>query len=72
MKITGNEPIVGTKNKMLYNSFDGLTIRQYYAGLAMQAYVSTYNNDAEPDSSYAANFAVEMADRLIKKLNESL
>lgn len=58
-----------------YNSKDslGLTKREYFAGLAMQAYLS--RADLEPNiigAEYGANLSVKSADELIKALNKSV
>lgn len=72
-KITGNEPAMpiryeGDLGQM--NSAGGLTIRQHYAGLAMQGFLSTsrYWID-EPEK--VAEWSVRQADALINALNQS-
>lgn len=76
-KITGHEPAM-PNGAYGQQTGTGLTIRQYYAGLAMQGLMadSVYAQmilDKVP-SSMAADFlseaAVESADSLIKKLNK--
>ncbi len=42
--------------------YRGMTMRQWYAGLAMQAVVSYHG---ECDEAYYANFAFKMADAMI-------
>ena len=66
-KITGDKSVFPIKHLME----DGITIRQYYAGLAMQGFICTYGSDSQPSSEESAKFAVEMADRLIAELNKS-
>ena len=80
-KITGNEPAfpfwdynswgyiyydAGVENNVLpFNR--GLTIRQYFAGLAMQALYT----EGTLTLSQISRYAVEQADGLIKKLNDT-
>jgi len=70
MKITGNEPINGTKNALVCNSFAGLTIRQYYAGLAMQGLLINPETNGKLFFEIANN-AIKCADALIEELNKS-
>lgn len=84
MKITGNEPAMprpyshderpsggfeGDRPET-FNAFTGLTIRQYLAAMAMQGFIATYNNDAQPSEKEAVSFAVKCADALIAELNK--
>ena len=97
MKITGNEPInarpyshderpsVGYEGDRpeTFQAFTGLTIRQYYAGLAMQSFINISIdenaangidklkklNKKEPGGILSC-MAVEMADALINELNK--
>ena len=54
----------------------GLTKREYFAGLAMQGLMvqsiaGRHNHNDEPNNKYRAKFAVDMADALLKQLNET-
>ena len=46
--------------------FNGLTKREYFAAMAMQALIGQYT-----DEKYIAGLACSMADELIKELNAS-
>lgn len=48
---------------------EGMTIREYFAAMALQGLLST-DNDHSPHNWYAEK-SVELADALIKALNES-
>ena len=76
MKITGNEPAntVVTKEKDNYGGeYDhlntGLTIRQYFAAMAMQSMIKL---DGGFDFNSIARTSIAMADELIRQLNEKL
>lgn len=47
----------------------GMTKREYFAALAMQGYLSTYDKDTAPGYEVAAQQAVRYADALIDALN---
>jgi len=74
-KITGNEPINHPHRYRMGDEYEGLTIRQYYAGMMLQAIVSS------PETLVAINekltnhtiheIAVRYADLLIAELNRS-
>lgn len=49
---------------------EGMTLRQYYAGLAMKAYAGSSRNGNPIDYSENAKNAVNMADALIAELNK--
>jgi hypothetical protein len=49
-------------------SIPGLTKREYFAAMAMQALVSTETADYDVKPKDAASFAVEYADCLIREL----
>lgn len=83
-KITGNEPINAIVSPLSGNVSDcGLTIRQYFAALAMQGLLS--NNDllempykdseiekyreCKNRGEFVATHAVDLADALIAQLN---
>ena len=84
MKITGNEPAMARPYSHderpsgkyegdypeSFQAFTGLTIRQYYAGLAMQGFIATYGSDSQPSAKESAKFGVEAADALIEELNK--
>ena len=71
VKITGNKLVYPIKHLME----EGLTIRQYYAGLLMQAMITDKPISAEPGFSYSTEvirkLAVQCADDLIAELNKS-
>ena len=79
-KITGNEPIgigeyqeynrYGDKEGTPYR-FKGLSIRQYYAGLAMQGICANTSSEIKPFQKEIAYLSVSIADALIKQLNEA-
>lgn len=77
-KITGNEPIGidATPNGSMGGLY-GLTIRQHFAGIAMQGILSNTNytkyvesNIWKPAHGEIGKLAVEMADELIAELNK--
>ena len=73
-KITGNELAFPLNEEGSIST--GLTIRQYYAGLALQglmvqAIPDRSDADTEEYNSYRAAFAVHMADTIINELNKS-
>ncbi len=73
-KITGNEPAMPTANSDRGIDF-GLTIRQHYAGLAMQGIVSNFFHQSEMGKGMNEAFAkdaVALADALIEALNEDV
>lgn len=47
--------------------FNGLTKREYFAGLAMQG-LSVYASNGKPDFTMIAKMSVELADELLKQL----
>lgn len=59
---TDNEAQVGPN---IYH-FSGMTLRQYYAGLAMQGLLARYGNDDDR----LANWALREADALIAELDK--
>lgn len=73
--ITGNEPAmpyaVGGKTLNGADDYiaDGLSIREYFAALAMQGYLSGYPN-YEPEPEEVAKRAVSIANALIAELNK--
>jgi len=73
-KITGNEPINSFSYKEVDKVSHGLTIRQYYAGLAMQGLINSpnmFDNKSRHTSSEISTMAVIFADALIIELNKS-
>lgn len=65
-KVTGNEPINGVMNDgWTRNDLQGITLRQHYAGLAMQGLVV---NRGSINRGVTAQIAVEIADALISEL----
>jgi hypothetical protein len=50
--------------------FDGITIREYYAGLAMQGFLG--NSRLQADYKKTAEACVQMADALIAALNANI
>lgn len=72
-KITGNEPINPTiwddRNVPYFlRDHDGLTVRQYYAGLAMQGLLAM--GFTEGDEVIIAKVSVSLSDALITELNK--
>lgn len=70
--ITGNEPIMGYQDDAAGEIKGGLTIRQYFAGLAMQGYIASNPKaeDGSPEHIFVtAKKAVIAADALINELN---
>lgn len=80
MKITGNEsvnPIVfeqdnGYGVRMMHFESSGITLRQHFAAKAMQGCIASSSGLIQwPNKDEIAAKAVEYADALIKKLNET-
>jgi hypothetical protein len=73
--ITGNEPamplIEEDENKVQRSISPGLTIRQHYAGLAMQGLCANSIPGEHHRPDFLANEAVQYADALIKALNSN-
>lgn len=82
-KITGNESINPT-TKMAYTEmgdqtnpynihgvFGGLTIRQYYAGMALQGIIQNYPSSRPFNVETIAAVALKQSDALIAELNKS-
>jgi len=73
-KITGDEPInqifQPDKDGMIYTESNGLTIRQYYAGLAMHGILASQSPGYEKRALFNATTAVNSADALIAELNK--
>lgn len=70
-----NEPINPTiwddkHNPTFVRDNDGLTKREYFAGLALQGYCSA-GSTGMPTAENLANYAVTVADELIKQLNKT-
>ncbi|MDV3630448.1 hypothetical protein CMU57_02025 [Elizabethkingia anophelis] len=66
-----NEPIspVLTQSASLQNETSlGLTKREYFAGLAMQAIIPDWNLMKGVERAAVADIAVEMADSLLRQL----
>lgn len=56
---------------MARETVGGMTLRQYYAGLAMQGFIAAYAGDNRtPNPIHAASEAVEYADSLIAALEK--
>ena len=87
VKITGNEPAmpmqsvgfdVASKDISFPNgkydflvNFKGLTIRQQFAAMAMQAVISNHGNPVnDAEAEYISAICVQMADALINELNK--
>jgi hypothetical protein len=49
----------------------GLTKREYFAAMAMQGYLASYDGVSIPDAGNVAWRAVEYADALINELNKN-
>ncbi len=80
MKITGNEPVNpivfeqdnGYGVRMMHFESSGITLRQYFAAKAMEGCIaSTSSLEQWAKKEEIAAKAVEYADALIKKLNET-
>lgn len=73
-QITGNEPtfarIASSQNGTKVGPQEGLTIRQYYAGLAMQGLCANSIPGQHHAFPFLANEAVQYADALIAELNK--
>jgi hypothetical protein len=59
----------GDKEGIPYQ-FKGITLRQYYAGLAMQGICSNSSTEVKPYAKEIAFISVELADALINELNK--
>ena len=77
-KLTGNEPINPSYDKDGVRH-QGLTIRQYYAGLAMQGLLSNdtvrsilSGNNGMPVAKLIAEVSAKYSDAIINALNENL
>jgi len=73
MKITGNEPIhpIDCKIDILSKDWaNGLTIHQYYTGLAMQGLLINPETNGKLFFEIANN-AIKCADALIEELNKT-
>lgn len=78
--ITGNEPVTPVvlpghvygdgSSELPYAKHDGLTIRQYFAGLAMQGLCANSVPGPHHKSDFLAMEAVQYADALIAELNK--
>ncbi|MDV3536818.1 hypothetical protein CMU91_14965 [Elizabethkingia anophelis] len=69
-----NEPIspVLTQSALLQNETSlGLTKREYFAGLAMQAIIPNWNLMKGVERGAVADIAVKMADSLLKQLENT-
>ncbi|MCT4228700.1 hypothetical protein HZP39_04200 [Elizabethkingia anophelis] len=69
-----NEPIspVLTQSASLQNETSlGLTKREYFAGLAMQAIIPNWNLMKGVERAAVADIAVEMADSLLRQLENT-
>ncbi|WP_277496770.1 hypothetical protein [Elizabethkingia anophelis] len=69
-----NEPIspVLTQSASLQNETSlGLTKREYFAGLAMQAIIPNWNLMKGVERGAVADIAVEMADSLLRQLENT-
>ena len=66
--ITGNEPATASVS---YGGtiYEGLTIRQHFAAMAMQGYMANQYTRHQ-DALYVAEYAVKCADALINELNK--
>lgn len=64
MNKLADEPAFGSTE----GPYDGMTLRQHYAGLAMQGILASGNAQAFQNSSAAATWSVEFADALIAEL----
>lgn len=73
--ITGDEPSMpiwfeGNLGQM--NSTGGLSIRQHFAAMAMQGFISSIKEGYQTMHRDAAEQAVEFADALIAELNKPI
>jgi hypothetical protein len=48
------------------NDYDGMTLRDHFAGLAMQGVVSSVTDGAEINPDMCAAWSYEMADAMLK------
>jgi hypothetical protein len=67
MRITGDEPIYPVETGV--GKFNGLTIRQHFAVMAMRGIAQKKGGYWQPES--IASDAVDIADALIEELNQS-
>lgn len=73
-QITGNEPVHPYLNPVGMIDTPGLTIRQHFAGLAMQGIIANSPDwtDTDAATDYISKAAVKLADALLKQLNEGI
>lgn len=71
-KQLGNTPAFACGADGGCGPWPGMTLRQYYAGLAMQGLLALHGNDVEPTSiaRYAARRADALLDELAKEQNK--
>lgn len=76
-KITGNEPISGWPSTLdqngdgFGNGNPGMTLRQYYAGLAMQGMLANGSVFMGDDPIQLSEKSLACADALITQLNQA-
>jgi len=58
-KLTGSYPAFPAAG------VDGMSMRQWYVGMAMQGLLAGYTPDEEPDAEYISKKAVEIADTML-------
>jgi len=61
----------GMANEQCHHSQDGLTKREYFAGLALQSYINNYFGGSERDTEHCAKMSVHMADALLEELKKT-
>lgn len=72
-QLDGNEsvyPLQHPNDNTFFND-SGITLRQYYAGLAMQGLLASYGNHDTSDFTEIASDSVYMADVIIEELNKT-
>lgn len=67
-----NDTAFPLKNEPNCNDYEGLTKREYFAGLALQGILAACSHDPEVGGQphEFAEYAVECAERLINALNQ--
>lgn len=57
------------QNKLAFSLKEGITKREYFAGLAMQGWISCQEPGYSGDADNVAEKAIEYADTLLRKLD---
>lgn len=73
---TGDSPAFPTEETSAYSAFDGMTLRQWYAGQAISLFslsaeeIRQIKNGSIPNHDSVARFCLSLADAIVRESQE--